>query len=859
LQESVQVWHQAVTTYQIQAQPLHQAQALTYLALAYFNLGQWHVARGTIDQALTLIASVTPANPPDSPTLLPFSESVSELQAQALNTQGNIQFALGQPEVAFATWEQAAIHYGAARDAMGRLGSELNQARALQTLGFYRRSRRRLEQTLQQLEHQPDPGTQAIGLRMLGVTLQALGDLDQAQSLLERSLVLSQGLQQQHPIWQDTTSTILVNLAQVLMGQDQPEQARVYYQQAIALSHNPLSRLEAQINLLDLQLAQIRTPETRTPETQTSQGLQDSSQLLAQIKRTFGDLPPSRATVYAQVHLANTLMDYGWGSVDPVGSAQGATARGNLAANSIAANSIAANSIAEWMRPCEIAQLLSPLLTDAIADARSLADRRSEAFALGQLGHLYEHLGQWSFAQELTLQALQVSQGLDAPNLMAQHQWQLGRVLQQLGESERAIEAYEQAIAALQDLRQDTVALDSEFKFSFTDQVEPIYRELVTLLLDSQPDQTRLAEARDLVEGLQLAELDNFFREACLEAQPRQIDQVDAQAAVIYPILLPDRLAVIVSLPNQTLFHYETRLPEAMVRQDLNQFLRYMSPHLFAEDRLDQSQKLYDWLIRPALVPLREQKIQRLVFVLGGSLRGLPVAALHDGQEYLIQAYGVAIAPGLQLLDPHPFQANQLEVLMAGLSQARQDFVPLPAVEFEIGQIASQIPSQVLLNSGFTLAQLRQQLQRSQAPILHLATHGQFSSRSEDTYLLAWDQRIGLQMFNSLLQERQQNLRYPIELLVLSACQTAIGDDRAALGLAGLAVRSGVRSTLATLWQVNDQSTAELMGHFYRTLAQNPQITKIEALRQAQLALVEQPESAHPFHWAPFILIGNWL
>jgi CHAT domain-containing protein len=141
---------------------------------------------------------------------------------------------------------------------------------------------------------------------------------------------------------------------------------------------------------------------------------------------------------------------------------------------------------------------------------------------------------------------------------------------------------------------------------------------------------------------------------------------------------------------------------------------------------------------------------------------------------------------------------------------------------------------------------------------VHLATHGQFSSTVQDTFILTWDNRITPQQFQELFQVQLRNQAQPIELLVLSACQTATGDKRAALGVAGVAVRSGARSTLATLWAVNDQSTADLMINFYRELAQ-PNLTKAEALRRAQLALLQQPQYRHPLYWAPFVLVGNWL
>jgi CHAT domain-containing protein len=142
--------------------------------------------------------------------------------------------------------------------------------------------------------------------------------------------------------------------------------------------------------------------------------------------------------------------------------------------------------------------------------------------------------------------------------------------------------------------------------------------------------------------------------------------------------------------------------------------------------------------------------------------------------------------------------------------------------------------------------------------VVHLATHGQFSSNAENTFILAWNERISVKQLGRLLEAREQNDRKPIELLVLSACQTAAGDNRAALGLAGVAVRSGARSTLATLWPVDDRSTSDFMGEFYQALAQS-QVTKAQAVRQAQLALLKQPKFRHPFYWAPFVLIGNWL
>ncbi|MEM7797109.1 MAG: CHAT domain-containing protein, partial [Cyanobacteria bacterium P01_C01_bin.118] len=135
-------------------------------------------------------------------------------------------------------------------------------------------------------------------------------------------------------------------------------------------------------------------------------------------------------------------------------------------------------------------------------------------------------------------------------------------------------------------------------------------------------------------------------------------------------------------------------------------------------------------------------------------------------------------------------------------------------------------------------------------------THGQFSSKANETFILTWDNRLQLKELENLLQQRE--LKSPVEMLILSACQTAKGDDRAALGMAGVAVRSGARSTVASLWSVEDFSTAELMHQFYQQLRRLDN-SRAEALQQAQLSLLRSDDYRHPYYWAPFVLIGNWL
>jgi CHAT domain-containing protein len=743
---------------------------------------------------------------------MPVAASSSEgtdaalVRAQTLNSQGAHQLETGQAETALESWEQAEAAYTEAGDKTGILGSQLNQVQALQVLGQYRRAQSLLEQISAELYPLPDSLLKASSLRSLGVALFQVGNLPESYQILQSSLQIAQRLN-------DDTSHTLLALGNVARAQQDDPTAIAHYQEAATVASHDLIRLQAQLNLFSLLIERDQA--------------QQAFPLFAEIQSLLTELSPSRATVYAQVNLAESLM------------------KGSGDQNDLRTT------------PAAIAQLLA----NAVQQARVLNDSRAEAYALGQLGHLYETSRQWVEAEQLTQQALQLAQSIQADDIAVSWQWQLGRILKQQKRTAEAIAAYNQAVDTLSVLRGDLVAINPDAQFSFREQVEPIYRELVQLLLENAPTQASLQRARSVIEALQLAELNNFFREACLDVEPQQIDQVDPNAAVIYSIILSDRLAVILSLPDQPLSYHVTEFTpdsnSSPVDQVVDDLFATLNPFITSAEPLRPHQQLYDWLIRPIEADLANSRVETVVFVLDGVLRGVPLAALHDGQQFLIEKYSLALTPGLQLLPPESLAPEEVGTLAGGLSEAHQGFSALPGVDLEIQQVSSLVPTISLLNQEFTQTQLAEQLASVSFPIVHLATHGQFSSRAEDTFLLTWDGRIQVSELDQLLESRDRQNRRPIEILILSACQTATGDKRAALGLAGVAVRSGARSTIATLWSVQDNSTAELITQFYAALKQ-PGIARSEALRQAQLSLLRSPNYQHPYYWAPFVLVGNW-
>ncbi|MEM9483433.1 MAG: CHAT domain-containing protein [Cyanobacteria bacterium P01_F01_bin.116] len=791
-----QKWQQAVQHYTQQHQPLETALSLSYLALSYQELGQWQKAEQTIHQSLELLRQ-QPTNPQAIPIL-----------AQVLNTQGSIQLALGQPEAALTTWQQATVYYQQSADPVGQLGSQLNQAQALQTLGFYRRAKTLLDQLISTIDTQPESLFKATTLRSLGSLLQITGHLEQAQTLLEQSLTITQTFKQSLE-----TDKTLFALANNLRATHKPEQALHIYSELISRAKTPTKKIEAQLNQLSLLLELHQWSSAQA--------------LLPDLSEQLATLPASRAAIYSRVNFAASILRF------------------------------------NQERPAEMAEFpihsLAKLLAKGAQQAQTLRDNRAASLTLGQLGQLYVTTHQWDNARAVTQKAIRLADHSHAKDISYRWQWQLGKIYQQQKHPQRAIATYTIAIDTLKSVRADLLATNSELQFSIKEEVEPLYRELVSLLLEPDTvDQKALKQSLKLIEDLQLVELENYFRSACIDTQSKQIDQIDPHAAVIYPIILPDRLEVVLALPNQPLSHYRTYLPKSALENTLDQFFVAFNPVLPDRRRLQFSEQLYDWLIRPAEASLTDHHIQTLVFVLDGKLRNIPMAALYDGQQYLIERYGVALTPGLELMGPHFAQVKPLEALILGVSESRQGFSSLPGVKDEIEKISSNLQqSRIYLDQAFTKQAFETEIKDTPYPILHLATHGQFSSDLASTFLLAWDQTISLADLDTLLKDRRIN---PIELMVLSACQTAEGDDRATLGLAGMAIKSGARSTLATLWSVNDESTVDLINHFYRSLGKpGAPSTKAEALRQAQIALIHNQRYSHPFYWASFVLVGNWL
>jgi CHAT domain-containing protein len=447
-----------------------------------------------------------------------------------------------------------------------------------------------------------------------------------------------------------------------------------------------------------------------------------------------------------------------------------------------------------------------------------------------------------------------------------------------MGNVEDALAAYRAAAQTVAAMRPELTVRYEAAPASFRESIGSLYFELVDLLLrraaevqavasggavstgNPGPDVAALlVEARDVVESVKVAELRDYFRDDCVDialSRIKQLDVVSPTAAVVYPIMLADRTELLVTLPSG-LRRFVVPIGEARLTQEVRQFRRLLERRT-TRQYLRNSRQLYDWLISPLEAELTTAKIDTLIFVPDGALRTIPMGALYDGHQFLVAKYAVAITPGLKLTDPRPLDRTHLRILAVGVTESVQGFAPLPGVAEELTAVREVFGrGTTLLNAQFSVANVERELKTGDYTIVHVASHGEFGGEIGNTFLLAFDGKVTMDRLDQLIglfKYRDE----PLELLTLSACDTAEGDDRAALGLAGVAVKAGARSAVATLWSVNDEASAQLIADFYQGL-KNPTLSRAVALQRAQVKLLSDPRYEHPGFWSPFLLINNWL
>ena len=786
---------------------------------------------------------------------------------------------VGQPERAIAFWSQVIARYRQAgnRQQLGRSLTE--QAQVYSRLGQHRRAIAILcgqlpnDLSVPQLEEklecqagsavklsqaEKDKLGKIAALGSLGEAYRLRGNYQQAVSYAKASLFAAQlqdnpqlTMSALNSLGNSYSSLALISYRRVESAEKRGETygenslAAVETRKARASDRQALDYLQQNLELALVQndpVAQVRSIINSLPIYYRLQQYDRAETAKQQALNLIPVLPPQHTTVYATIDLAKLLQP----------------------------EKLTYNTCLDTGNLPQVRDLLQ----SAVTLATQLQDRRAESFAWGELGHTYECEANYPRALQLTQQArLAAERDKDSLYLW---EWQTGRILKSQGNKQESISAYETAIATLESIRDDLLTANRDLQFDFRDTVEPIYRELINLRLGEENNTLVIEPARidriqnvasilNTVDSLRLAELQNYFGNNCAIADVVTADNVDLlqpdkQTAYFSSILLPNRVAIIANFPNRKIKVVWHQKNKRAITEEINEFRRGLEAFY---DDFDPSlgRDIYNWLIEPFVEDLKQANVNTLVFIQDGLLRSIPMAALHDGQQFLVEKYAIATTPSLNLIDRSQLNRERLKALALGLTQRSQIdgriFNPLPNVAQEIERIQNIfIQSTGLLNDNFTRDRLQQELAETSYPIVHIATHGQFSAEPEDSFLITGDgEKLTITELDRLIRTTAKDTQ-PVDLISLTACQTAVGDERAALGLAGVAIQAGASSALASLWNISDDITPEVVGEFY-TGIQKDNISKAKALQQAQKSLITKGE--HPAYWSPFIIIGDWL
>lgn len=495
--------------------------------------------------------------------------------------------------------------------------------------------------------------------------------------------------------------------------------------------------------------------------------------------------------------------------------------------------------------------------------------------------------------------------------LVAKNQWDQDHLLAVKKQMDQVLVVYRSAAQQLERLRIDIPVVYHNGKSSFNQTFSPLYTDFIAILLQQAElvgavqQQQILSEVVQTWELLKTVELQDYFRNACAIKQRPKILALEVGTAMLYPMLLSDHLALVVRFSDHIKAYSVPHHPEK-----ISELVRHVSKTIYmGKPILNDSQTLYQWLIAPVAADLQQHKVQTLVYLPDGVLRKIPFALLHDGQQYLAEQYALVTVPGLSLLADRSAEVNKMDILLAGMSKAGPvveelmssslnlfgapteeqrslvkalqprglgivDFesekikerggkrivqlrqkLALPGVSIELESLSkiSEVP--VMENASFLRENFQQSIHQGHA-MVHIASHGFFSGDPEKSFIMTYDHLLNMQQLAELFQNEAFHDRQ-VEMVTLSACQTAEGDDRSPLGLSGVVVQAGVKSAIGTLWPVADKAAQQFFSDFYK-LYQQPGMTKAKAMQQAQRKLLKNGEIDHPLYWAPFVLVGEW-
>jgi len=741
--------------------------------------------------------------------------NVSDDTSDTLTAKGRTFYQQGNYEEAMLAWEQAMRLSEPEKNTAAYLDTSLHLADVCQALGYHRKSIAVLEQAV--ARQSQDHSRNAVLLSRLADIYFSLGKPGKTAEYLAETM--KEVRLSENP---RVLSSVMINMGNALSADGDYVGAMSAYEKAISIAE----QLEGESGMISKALINsLRVAFLSGNDELTSTMLRD-------IPKQINGFPDSHQKARDLISLALLIRE-----------------------------------IQSELSDSALAQSAYQALSEAGRISGNIGDFRSMSYAYGYMGQLYEDAGRHGDAMKLTRQAMFFAQQKKFPEILYLWQWQMGRLFKAGGDMEEAMKAYLSAISTLDPIRQELFQGYRSQQDVFNKSVKPVYLEITELLLrqaeamaeGSEARKAKLKQARDTMELLKTAELQDFFGDECVDAGQagkNTLEQTPPHTAVLFPIPMPDSLALLLTLPDGM------KLIRAPVgAEEIKKTVTLYRERLQTRPNkrfIYESQKLYDWIIRPLESELTAQEIDTLVVAPDGALRLIPFATLYDGKQFLIEKYATATIPAIKLTNTQPFDKSRLSILLGGLSEGRQGFSPLPGVPSELKDIRTIMNAEEMIeNKDYTVANLTRRFSTDAYAIVHVATHGVFGGTADDSFLLTYDSKLNMNQLEHMLglgRFREQK----VELLTMSACQTALGNERAAMGLAGVAVKAGVKGVIATLWFVDDEATSLAIREFYRQL-RKPGLTKAKAMQNVQKNLISQRRYWHPLYWGPFLVIGNWM
>jgi CHAT domain-containing protein/predicted negative regulator of RcsB-dependent stress response len=744
--------------------------------------------------------------------------SIAAENADSLISEGKAFYQQGNFEQAALAWQKAGNLLDKEKDAGKYLETITNLASAYQNLGYHKRALTVFRDALPIIRKSQDRNRNIMFLNRLGDLHLSLGENDEADKYLSESS--EQARQANNP---EILANVLNNVGNALAADEDYEGALAAYEEGVEQS--------ATCNMQRAKCDELKAG------------------LLLNIARV----------IFLERDDKNIVSAYDAAALQieklPASSEKSAY---------LISLGLLARKIHKDMPNTQIIGKAVEALNASADIARNVGDMRMLSSAYGYLGQLYEDEKQYAEAMNLTRKAVFFGQQGKYPQILYLWQWQIGRLFKDMENLEEAVKSYKNAVETLNPIRQELFkGFRGKRQDAFNESVKPVYFGLADLLLrqaekitDPAAVQNKLIEVQDVLESLKASELQDFFADECVIALQKKLTSSDhrtpPKTAVLYPIAMADRLVLLVYLPDGIKQFTVPVSSDTLKKQALlyRQRLQTRPNNRF----LHESWQLYDWLIRPVEKELDAIQADTLVVAPDGPLRLFPFSTLNDGKQFLIEKYAIATIPAITLTDSKPAETDYTRILLSGLSDGVQDFSPLPSVTAELRDIKEIMGGKVLIqNKEYTIDNLTAVFKKDPYTSVHLATHGVFGGSPEESFLLTYNSKLTMNKLEALIKQS----RNQVELLTLSACQTALGNERAELGLAGAAIKAGVRSVIATLWFVDDEATSLAIREVYRQL-RIPGMSKAKALQNAQKKLIAQLRYRHPLYWGPFLLIGNW-